>query len=205
MLRRPVKSALTPLIGVEDLRPAVVCIAPFERLSTRVRGRGGRQPPRQDFARGPVLYGYEIGKALGHGDVGDVRTPDVVRSCNGAVAKQVEIDLVLQARNRRSWLLVHRRNAHPAHQAFDSASGDGNTLTVQLIPKAARPHVGMIHMQLVNPAHQVELFSRRGRGQPVDTSLRQAHTLALGQPYSKDAGGQSSLGAQQSRLAERPF
>ena len=171
---------LTPLVGVEDLGPAVVCNGLFERLSTKVCGHGVRQPPRQNFARGPVHHGYKIGKDLGHGDVGDVGTPDVVRSCNGTVAKQVGVHLVLKVRNRRSRLLVNRRNAHLAHQALHPASGDGNALTVQLIPKAARPHVGMIHMQLVDPAHQVELFSRRGRGQPIDTRPRQAQKLALG-------------------------
>jgi hypothetical protein len=151
-----------------------------KRLSTKVGGHGVRQPPRQDFARGPVHYRHQVSKALGHGDVRDVCTPDVVGSCNGTVTKQVGIDLVLKVRNRRSGLLVHRRDAHLAHQAFDSASGDGNALAIQLIPKAARPHVGMVHMQLVNPAHQVELFSRRARGQTIHTSSGQAQKLALG-------------------------
>jgi hypothetical protein len=34
------------------------------------------------------------------------------------VGKQVGIHLVLQVRDRRSRLLVHRRDAHPAHKSF---------------------------------------------------------------------------------------
>ena len=51
---------LTPLIGVKDLRPAVFCNGLFERLGAKVCGHGVRQPPRQDFARGPVHRGYKI-------------------------------------------------------------------------------------------------------------------------------------------------
>ena len=45
---------LSALVGVKNLRPAVVCNGLFERLSTKVCGHGVRQPPRQNFARGPV-------------------------------------------------------------------------------------------------------------------------------------------------------
>ena len=40
---------LTPLIGVEDLRPAVFCNGLFERLGAKVRGHGVRQSPRQNY------------------------------------------------------------------------------------------------------------------------------------------------------------
>jgi hypothetical protein len=86
---------LGSLIGVEDLRPAVLCNGLFKRLGAKVRGHGVRQSPRQNLTRGPVHHGHQVGKALGHGDLRDVRTPDFVRSCNGTVAKQVGIHLVL--------------------------------------------------------------------------------------------------------------
>ena len=44
---------LSPLIGVEDLGPAVFCNGLFQRLGAEVRGLGVRQPPRQNLARGP--------------------------------------------------------------------------------------------------------------------------------------------------------
>ena len=110
---------LTPLVGVKDLGPAVLGNGLFKRLGAKVCGHGVRQSPRQDFARGPVHHRHQVGKALGHGNVRDVRAPDLVGSCNGTVTKQVGIDLVLKVRNRRSGLLVHRRDAHLAHQALD--------------------------------------------------------------------------------------
>ena len=103
---------LTPLVGVEDLGPAVFCNGLFQSVGAKVCGHGVRQPPRQDFARGPVHHGYKIGKALGHGDVGDVRTPDLVRSCNGTVAKQVGIQT---GEKTRSPLLCHPLVAYPHH------------------------------------------------------------------------------------------
>ena len=86
---------LRALVGVEDLRPAVFRNCLFQRLGANVCGHGVRQPPRQNLTRGPVHHRHQVGKALGHGDLRDVRTPDFVRSCNGTVAKQVGIHLVL--------------------------------------------------------------------------------------------------------------
>lgn len=96
----------TPLVGVEDLKPAVFCNGLFERLSTKICGHCIRQPPRQNLTKGPVYYRHQIGKALAHWDVGDIGTPDFVRSCNGTVVKQVGIHPVLHVRNRRAVFLV---------------------------------------------------------------------------------------------------
>jgi hypothetical protein len=165
---------LGSLIGVEDLRPSVLCNGLFKRLGAKVRGHGLRQPPRQHSARGLVHHGHQVGKALGHRDVRDIRTPDFIGSCNGRVAKQVGVDPVRQVRDRRSGLLVHRRDAHLAHQALDAAPGDGNALPMELILDAARPHVGMLQMQLVDSLHQVEPLRRGRRGQSVDPGSGQA-------------------------------
>ena len=73
---------LSALVGVKDLRPAVFCNGFFQSVGAKVRGHGVRQPPRQDFARGPVHHRHQVGKALGHGDVSDV-CKDPLNFCSG--------------------------------------------------------------------------------------------------------------------------
>lgn len=80
---------------------------------------------------------------------------------------------------RRSGLLVQRRNAHLAYQALNPAPEDSNTLPVQLILDAAKSHVRMLQMQLIDPPHQFKLFGRRLRGEPIDASSGQAEKLEL--------------------------
>ena len=58
---------LAPLIGVEDLRPAVGCNGLFKRLGAKVCGHGVRQPPRQNLTRGTVHHRHQIGKPLAMG------------------------------------------------------------------------------------------------------------------------------------------
>lgn len=167
---------LTNLIGVEDLRPALVCNGFFLSLGVKVHVHGVRQPPRQNLTRGPVYLGY-----------------------------QLRIHLVLEVLNRRSRLLVQRRDAHLAHQTLPPTSGDVNAQSVQLRLDAAGAHVGMLQMQRIDPRHQIKFYSRMWSGQPIVARAWHAQKLALGNYASEDAGGQSSLGAQQSRLAERSF
>jgi hypothetical protein len=49
VLRRPVESTLTPLVGVENLGFTILCNGLFKRLAVKVGGHSVRQSPGQDF------------------------------------------------------------------------------------------------------------------------------------------------------------
>jgi len=49
-----------------------------ERLQTEARLHGVGQPPREHAAAVPVDDGHQVGEAVGHRDVRDVRSPDVI-------------------------------------------------------------------------------------------------------------------------------
>src|SRR6202048_390562 len=99
----PVKSSLVnwlaALVDIEDLGPAVVRECFLERLDTELGAEGVRQPPPQHGAARPVHDDHQIEEALGHWDVGDVRTPNLIDPFDHDAAKQVRVDFV-----RRGWL-----------------------------------------------------------------------------------------------------
>jgi hypothetical protein len=115
----PVKSSLVnwppplsrgqALVGIEDLAPAVVRECFLERLDTELGTEGVRQSPPQHGTARPIHDDHQIEEALGHWDVGDVRTPNLI---DHDAAKQVRVDFV-----RRGWLarvrtLVGRHQPH---------------------------------------------------------------------------------------------
>ena len=85
---------LRTLIGVEDLRLAMLCQSFFQRLDAERCLHRDRQPPRQHAARRPVEHGCEIHKAARHRNVRDAHRPDLVGPRDGQAAQQIRIDLV---------------------------------------------------------------------------------------------------------------
>jgi hypothetical protein len=71
---------LAALIRIEDLRAAVSIQRLLERLDAEPGIERVRQPPGQHVARRPIHDRDQIQKAAPDRNVGDVGTPDVVRS-----------------------------------------------------------------------------------------------------------------------------
>src|SRR5580704_18401448 len=69
---------LAALVGIEDLRPAVLGERFLECLDTELRAERVRQPPRQHGTAHPVHDHHQVEEALGHRDVGDIRAPDLI-------------------------------------------------------------------------------------------------------------------------------
>lgn len=89
---------LVALVGVEDLRPAVLADRFFQRLDTEVCAHADRYPVGQHLARGPVDDGDQIDKAPVHRNVGDVGRPAVVGAIDREASEQVRIDRVRRVR-----------------------------------------------------------------------------------------------------------
>src|SRR5918992_2554710 len=68
---------LGSLVGVEDLR-LTIPQGFFQNLNTEVHLQGIGQLPGQHIAAIPIHDGYQIQEASGHGEVGNVRGPDLV-------------------------------------------------------------------------------------------------------------------------------
>lgn len=78
VLRRPVESALTALVGVENLELAVARQDFLQRLDAEVGLHRDRHPPGQDLAAEPIDDGHEIDEPPRHRDIADASRPDLV-------------------------------------------------------------------------------------------------------------------------------
>jgi hypothetical protein len=80
---------LAALISVEYLWRTVFGQRLFQGLDAEVHVHGVGQPLRKDLATVPVHDGNKVQEAPPHWDIGDVRTPDLVRTVNHDVPQQI--------------------------------------------------------------------------------------------------------------------
>ena len=83
---------LAPLVGIEDLRPAVLGQSLRQGLRTEVAVQRVRQAPRQHRTRRPVHDCHQILESSLHRDVGDVGAPHLVRPIDPHIPEQIRID-----------------------------------------------------------------------------------------------------------------
>ena len=73
-----VTGELAALVGVDDFGLALALQGPFKGFDAEVGLHGVGQPPGKNLAGGPVRDGHQVKKALGHGNVGPIGTPDLI-------------------------------------------------------------------------------------------------------------------------------
>ena len=135
-----VAGKLSTLVGVEDFRPSVATQGLLEGINTEVGLKGIGNPPGQDFAAVPVHDGHKVHEPMGHGDVGDIRGPDLIGSIDGQVAKQVGENPVFGVGPAGVRLGVYGLDAHQTHQPLDMLSIDNGALASELTHhRAAAP------------------------------------------------------------------
>lgn len=118
-----------------------------------------------------------------HGDIGNVRpawasdrwrqpcrTPNLVRSGHGQLSQQMGIDLVARCRFRRVWLAIKGLDAHPLHADRHMQPPNCEALLPQkpLHHPATRKRI--LHVQLVDPAHQFEIIFADGARLVIQTA-----------------------------------
>jgi Protein of unknown function (DUF2699). len=160
---------LAALIGVEDIRRAMFRQGLFQGGKAKIRLHGVGQPPRQHFPAMPVHDGDQIQKALAHGDVRDIRTPDLVAPVYAQAAEQVGIAFVLRVWGAGLRLLVHRHEPHQSHQAtnafYAGAVPQRHKVTAHLAHAKKRP----LCKSQVDFPHQHEVYARFSRSFIIQT------------------------------------
>ena len=86
-----VTGELAALIGIEDLWPAIARERFLERLDAEIGAERVGQPPRQYRAADPIHDRHQVGKPLGHRDVGDVRAPALIHPLDDEPTEQVRL------------------------------------------------------------------------------------------------------------------
>jgi len=135
---------LAPLIGVEDLRAAILRNGLSHGAEAEVCRQRIGEPPGQDLATGPVHDGEEILKASPHGNISDIGRPDVIGATDRAIAEEIGIDRVGQIPPTQLRFPIERLRAHPAHQGGDLAPTNDAALLPQEIAEHAHPRKGIL-------------------------------------------------------------
>ncbi len=180
---------LTALIGVEDLRMAILRDRLPHRVEAEVRGQRIGEPPRQHSATRPVQDGEERHEAPTHGNVGEVRRPDVVRANDLQTAQTIGVDPMGRMPLSGAGLAIHGGDPHAPHEAGHTPPPNGLAVLSEESAQHPSPGKGILEMQLVNPAHQGQFAIGHGRRLIVGRRACHAEQLAL----PNDRQGMSSV------------
>ena len=111
---------LAPLVSVENVRGAVFEQSLFERLNAEAGIQCVGQPPGQDLPGGPVHDGNQVHEAPSHGDIGNIRCPNLIGSVNGQSSQQIGVDRVLRLPSTGTRLGCQRFDSHDQHETPDA-------------------------------------------------------------------------------------
>ena len=125
-----------------------------------------RHPMRKHPPAEPIDDGDEIDEAARHGDIGDVRRPDLVGPLDFHAAQQIGIDLVSWRGLRRIAPPVDRFDPHALHQRRDMPAANLHALASEKIAQHASARERTLQMQLVDPPHERQVL-RPDRAWPV--------------------------------------
>src|SRR5665647_1727142 len=170
---------LTALIGVENFRLVMFRQRLLQRLDAEVGLHRDRHAMAEHPPTEPVDDSHEIDKPSCHGDVGNVRRPDLVWTLDLQSAQQIRINLVAQRGLRRVRATIECLDSHALHQCPDMTAADWKALPVQKIAQHPRPRERPFQVQLVNAPHEREIRDRNGFGLIVDAAPADAQNVGL--------------------------
>ncbi len=151
------RGELTALIGVEYLRLAIALQCFFERVDAKIRIQKDRYPPRQHPPGEPIDHGDQVDETTGHRDVSNIHGPDLIGPGDRQFPRQIRVDLVPRRRFRGVRLAIQRRDPHPFHQRANVLAANLEAFLDQNAPQHPAAREGVIQMQPVDPAHQLEI------------------------------------------------
>ena len=148
---------LAPLIGMEDLRRAIVGQGVLDCFQAEVGRERVGQPPRQHSTTGPVEHREQIDEAPCHRNVGDIRRPDVIGATDRQIPKEIGRDGVGRLPVARARLAIQSLKAHASHQGRHMSPSNGLALLPQEIAQHADAGKRMKPVEFIQPTHQREL------------------------------------------------
>ena len=140
--------------GVEDLWGPKARQGLLQGLDAGVRLHGGRKPPGEHRPGGPAHDGDQIAKASGHGDIGHVRTPDLIGSGDGQAPQEIGIDAV--TRTRSTGLALRVQGLKP-HDPLDALAIGKHPIALQPVPKAPGAQERVLEVDRIEPLHEREI------------------------------------------------
>src|SRR5450631_3600991 len=170
---------LRALIGVEDVWLAMLGQCLCQRLDAEGSLQGDRHPPREDPPREPVEHDREIDEALGHGHVGDVHGPNLVRRRDRQSAQQIRIDLVARLGLGRARPPVQGLYPRPPHEGLHMPAADLAPIECQQAAQHPRTGEWELGVQPVDLRHEVKVGRRYRARQVVNRAACNADGVSL--------------------------
>jgi hypothetical protein len=121
----------------------------------------------------------EIDEAAPHRDVGDVHRPDMVGPLDRHAAQEIRVDLVSRRRLARIRSPIERFDPHSLHQRRHMPAAADDTLAPQQIAQHPRACKGIIEMQFVEAAHELQILGRNRPRLVIDRAPRKAEHPCL--------------------------
>ncbi len=128
------------------------------RASTQKPAQGVGQPPGEHIPAVPVDDGNQVQESSGHGDVGDVRRPDLVWPCYLHATQQVGVDFVARCRLTGPGAPVDGLKPHCSHQSPDTFPVYPLALTLQPCGHLACPVKRRGQVLTVDQLHESEIL-----------------------------------------------
>ena len=171
---------LGSLVGIEEVGGRGAAQGRVEGLQAKADVERVRELPAEHIARVPVEHGGQIQKALGHGHVGNVDAPDLIRGGCRPVAQQVGIARDALPGYGEARLGVDRLVAHQAHEPTHPFLVHGVAGQAQVVAQAEHA-LEVVHRKLlVEQAHQFQVARTFATGLVVEVTARQPQSLAAG-------------------------
>ena len=146
---------LSSLVRIEDLRGGMVAQGLLQGTHTELGVQGIGEPPGEHLAAVQVENGHKVQEPPGHGNIGYVRSPDLVGPIDGQILEQIRINLVSLARFAGPTPWVQGRNTHQVHKTSNLLAVDLAHLSVELIPDPPVSVKGKLQVDLIDPSHQL--------------------------------------------------
>src|SRR5665811_697437 len=151
------RSELRALVGVEDVRGSVASQGFFERLDAEGGVEGVGESPAEHAPAGPVHDRRKTAEAPRHGQVGDVRAPDLPGVGDVHPPQQVRVDRVVRMRLGEPALGIERLYPHLAHEGGHVPSAHVKAAVKQLSPYPSDVVEWELQVDLVHGGHQGQI------------------------------------------------
>lgn len=149
---------LDPLVRIENpwLRDIQ---GSLQRPNAESRIQRRRKLPSQHIPTAPVHHRHQIQKSANHANIRDVRAPNLIRSINNQVSKQIRVlpmlsPVLAQPRSR-----VNRFQPHSPHQSPDPLRIHPMPLTPQPRRHPMHPVKGSSGKLLIDQVHQAQVIT----------------------------------------------
>lgn len=170
---------LRSLIGIHDFGRAELVDGLIQGLDAEVRLQRVRDPPGQNLASVPVLDRHKVKEPAPHGQVGDVRTPDLIWTVHPQPPEQIWIGLVSFRRPAGVGPLVDWHQSHKPHQPPDALLVHHVPIIAQMPGHLPNTEERRLQKLLVDPPHQAEVLLGLALRGVVKGRARDRQQLAL--------------------------